>query len=121
MKCEEVNCVVATTHLGHTPRGAPGVGWGTSGGSRGDPTTKSARFRNKRGEMNIKRGHFWTKWPNVGAIRRKSYQIEEIPQFYHGKGNFWGTDRQTETFQLSELGYLKFRSTRIPSLNLFTS
>ena len=87
MKCEETrrfNLVRRPTLGGHFR------------GSRGGPTAKSARFRNKRGEMNIKRGHFWTKWPNLGEIRRKSKEIEEIPQFYHGKGNFLRTDGRTD-------------------------
>jgi hypothetical protein len=32
------------------------------------PTAKFARILNKRGDMNIKRGHFWTKWPNLGLV-----------------------------------------------------
>ena len=78
-----------------TPRGAPGVGWGTYGGSRGGPTAKSARFRNKRGEMNIKRGHFWTKLAKFGRNRRNSAVLSRKRQFF--------ADRQTETFQRSRL------------------
>ena len=42
----------------------------------------------------MKRGHFWTKRPNLGIIQRKSNEIEEIPQFYRGKAIF--DDRQTD-------------------------
>jgi hypothetical protein len=59
---------------------------------RGEWTSKGTKFGEKcslseqKGEMNIKRGHFWTKWPNLGEIRRTSKEIEDIPQFYHEKG-----------------------------------
>ena len=32
----------------------------------------------------------------IGQIWTKSKEIEEIPQFYHGKGNFLRTERQTD-------------------------
>ena len=91
MKCEEVRRSPGWA----TPLvGAPGVGWGTSGVSRGGPTAKSARFRIKRGEIDIKQMQRRCNSDEIGQIWTKSKEIEEIPQFYHGKGNFLQTDRQ---------------------------
>ena len=94
MKCEETrrfNLVRRPTLGGHFR------------GSRGGPTAKSARFRIKRGEIDIKQMQRRCNSDEIGQIWTKSKEIEEIPQFYHGKGNFLRTDGRTETFQLSEL------------------
>ena len=68
---------------------ALGVGGGTSGGSHRGHTAKSARFRNKRGNVDIKRGHIWrkvlafgSKGGNQHQRRRKSKKMDENGQIW---------------------------------------
>jgi hypothetical protein len=106
-------CRHVTVAVGYaTPPHPSGGTWGRLGHFRGVPRGshgEKCSLSEQKGEMNIKRGHFWTKLAKFGRNRRNSAVLSRKRPFLADRR----TDGRTETFQLSELGYLKFRSTRI--------
>jgi hypothetical protein len=68
---------------------ALGVGGGTSGGSHRGHTAKSARFRNKRGNIDIKRGHIWRKVLAFGSKRGESTSKKKEIEGNGRKGPNW--------------------------------